>query len=162
GARAEVGARAAQHQHAQGLVVRRVLQGVVELVQHLLGDAVAGFGAVQRDRRPGTEGFVSDRLVGHLASLPGGRRSALAASDFRAGPAARKRLFETFRRNAMAAANGRKSIFITGAASGMGRETAKLFAAEGWFVGAYDVNAAGLESLMGEVGGPNGLFQSLD
>jgi len=27
----------------------------------------------------------------------------------------------------MTAANGRKSIFITGAASGMGRETARLF-----------------------------------
>ena len=34
-------------------------------------------------------------------------------------------------------ARGRKAIFITGAASGMGRETAKLFAGKGWFVGAY-------------------------
>ena len=31
----------------------------------------------------------------------------------------------------MSKANGRKSIFITGAASGMGRETARLFAPEG-------------------------------
>src|SRR5215469_9595215 len=37
-------------------------------------------------------------------------------------------------------ARGRKSIFITGAASGMGRETAKLFHSKGWFVGGYDVN----------------------
>ena len=29
----------------------------------------------------------------------------------------------------------RKTIFITGAASGMGRETALLFASKGWFVG---------------------------
>ena len=31
----------------------------------------------------------------------------------------------------MPQANGRKSIFITGAASGMGRETAQLFAKAG-------------------------------
>ena len=34
----------------------------------------------------------------------------------------------------MGKSNGRQSIFITGAASGMGRETARLFAAQGWFV----------------------------
>src|SRR5436190_2140506 len=44
-------------------------------------------------------------------------------------------------------ARGRKSIFITGGASGMGRETAKLFSGKGWFVGAYDVNEAGLAAL---------------
>jgi len=37
-----------------------------------------------------------------------------------------------------------KSIFITGAASGLGREVAKFFAAKGWFVGLADVNEAGL------------------
>jgi NAD(P)-dependent dehydrogenase (short-subunit alcohol dehydrogenase family) len=37
-----------------------------------------------------------------------------------------------------------KSIFITGAGSGIGRATAKLFSARGWFVGLYDVNAAGI------------------
>ena len=31
-----------------------------------------------------------------------------------------------------------KSIFITGAASGIGLATAKLFHQEGWFVGCYD------------------------
>ena len=41
-------------------------------------------------------------------------------------------------------AAGHKSIFITGAASGMGRETARLFAQQGWIVGGYDVDAAGL------------------
>jgi len=45
-----------------------------------------------------------------------------------------------------------KSIFITGAASGMGRETARLFAREGWFVGAVDVDDAGLETLKAELG----------
>jgi NAD(P)-dependent dehydrogenase (short-subunit alcohol dehydrogenase family) len=59
-------------------------------------------------------------------------------------------------------ARGRKSIFITGAASGMGRETAKLFAANGWFVGCYDVNAAGLATLEQEIGTENGVFASLD
>ncbi len=52
----------------------------------------------------------------------------------------------------MTAANGRKSIFITGGASGMGLETARLFAGEGWFVGAVDVNVAGLDALKAELG----------
>ena len=47
----------------------------------------------------------------------------------------------------MGKSNGRQSIFITGAASGMGRETARLFAAQGWFVGGFDVNEAGLSDL---------------
>jgi NAD(P)-dependent dehydrogenase (short-subunit alcohol dehydrogenase family) len=38
----------------------------------------------------------------------------------------------------------RKSIFITGGGSGIGRATAQFFAAKGWFVGLADVNAAGL------------------
>ena len=62
----------------------------------------------------------------------------------------------------MAAANGRKSIFITGAASGMGRETARLFAGKGWFVGGYDVDAKGLETLKGELGEESGLYEPLD
>jgi NAD(P)-dependent dehydrogenase (short-subunit alcohol dehydrogenase family) len=37
-----------------------------------------------------------------------------------------------------------KSIFITGAASGIGRATAQLFAERGWFVGLFDVNGQGL------------------
>jgi NAD(P)-dependent dehydrogenase (short-subunit alcohol dehydrogenase family) len=55
----------------------------------------------------------------------------------------------------MGRANGRKSIFITGAASGMGRETAKLFASKGWFVGGYDVNETGLKTLEQEIGAAN-------
>lgn len=37
-----------------------------------------------------------------------------------------------------------KSIFITGAASGLGREVARYFANVGWFVGLADMNDAGL------------------
>lgn len=37
-----------------------------------------------------------------------------------------------------------KSIFITGAASGIGRATALLFAENGWFVGLYDINTEAL------------------
>lgn len=59
-------------------------------------------------------------------------------------------------------ARGRKSIFITGAASGMGRETAKLFAAKGWFVGAYDINTEGLKTLEQELGSDNCLTHRLD
>jgi NAD(P)-dependent dehydrogenase (short-subunit alcohol dehydrogenase family) len=56
----------------------------------------------------------------------------------------------------------RKAIFITGAASGMGRETAKLFAAKGWFVGASDVNDAGLKTLEQELGHDNCFTRKLD
>ncbi len=37
-----------------------------------------------------------------------------------------------------------KSIFITGAASGLGREVARYFANAGWFIGLADLNEAGL------------------
>lgn len=62
----------------------------------------------------------------------------------------------------MGRSNGRQSIFITGAASGMGRETARLFAAKGWFVGGYDVNEAGLEALKAELGPDNCVVRLLD
>ncbi|HQP20663.1 MAG TPA: SDR family oxidoreductase [Phenylobacterium sp.] len=55
----------------------------------------------------------------------------------------------------MGVSNGRQTIFITGAASGMGRQTALLFAEKGWFVGAYDVNNAGLETLKRDIGREN-------
>ena len=41
-------------------------------------------------------------------------------------------------------AGTQKSIFITGAASGLGREVARYFAARGWFIGIADVNEAGM------------------
>lgn len=62
----------------------------------------------------------------------------------------------------MSLANGRKSIFITGAASGMGRETARLFAGKGWFVGGYDVNGAGLTALEAELGAGSCVVRTLD
>ena len=46
----------------------------------------------------------------------------------------------------------RPSIFITGAAAGIGRATAELFAQRGWFVGLYDVNEAGVRELAQRVG----------
>lgn len=62
----------------------------------------------------------------------------------------------------MGSASGRKSIFITGAASGMGRETAKLFHEKGWFIGAFDVNTTGLSTLEQEIGTSNCITRRLD
>jgi NAD(P)-dependent dehydrogenase (short-subunit alcohol dehydrogenase family) len=62
----------------------------------------------------------------------------------------------------MGTANGRKSIFITGAASGMGRETARLFKQKGWFIGGYDVNDDGLSALEKELGADNCIVRRLD
>ncbi len=45
-----------------------------------------------------------------------------------------------------------KSIFITGAASGMGREGARLFRGNGWRVGAIDRNDDGLAALTSDIG----------
>ena len=41
-----------------------------------------------------------------------------------------------------------KSIFITGAASGIGLATARHFAAQGWYVGLYDINQTQIETLL--------------
>jgi len=49
----------------------------------------------------------------------------------------------------------KKSILITGAASGIGRETALFFAKKDWFVGIFDVNDAGLKTLEAEIGASN-------
>ena len=43
---------------------------------------------------------------------------------------------------------GRKSIFITGAGSGIGQASARLFAGRGWRVGLADVNEAGLAATL--------------
>ncbi|MEE9518248.1 MAG: SDR family oxidoreductase [Candidatus Adiutricales bacterium] len=56
----------------------------------------------------------------------------------------------------------RKSIFITGAASGIGRATAKLFANEGWFIGAVDWNEDGLKKLSNELGESNCFTRALN
>ncbi|HBX91918.1 MAG TPA: short-chain dehydrogenase, partial [Hyphomonas sp.] len=62
----------------------------------------------------------------------------------------------------MTRASGRKSIFITGAASGIGAETARYFAKRGWFCGLYDVNTAGLDAVEAEIGSENCLKARLD
>ena len=41
-----------------------------------------------------------------------------------------------------------KTVFITGAAHGIGLATARRFAAQGWFVGLYDINREGLAELL--------------
>jgi NAD(P)-dependent dehydrogenase (short-subunit alcohol dehydrogenase family) len=49
-------------------------------------------------------------------------------------------------------AGGRRAIFISGAGAGIGRRTAELFAARGWFVGLYDVDAEAVASLRESLG----------
>ena len=44
-----------------------------------------------------------------------------------------------------------KSVFITGAAAGIGRKTALSFARKGYIVGAYDIDEAGLKTLSDEI-----------
>lgn len=44
------------------------------------------------------------------------------------------------------------SIFITGAAAGIGRETARLFSSKGWFVGLADRDEEGLRNVLAELG----------
>jgi len=55
-----------------------------------------------------------------------------------------------------------KSIFITGAASGIGRETALLFAERGWFVGLFDLNEPDLKTLYEEIGPEQACCQAMD
>ena len=52
-----------------------------------------------------------------------------------------------------------KTIFITGAAHGIGLATARRFAAQGWYVGLYDINREGLESLLSSGDFPNACGQ---
>jgi NAD(P)-dependent dehydrogenase (short-subunit alcohol dehydrogenase family) len=53
------------------------------------------------------------------------------------------------------------SVFITGAAAGIGRAVAQRFARAGWFVGCYDVDEAGVQAAQQSLGGP-GLAGRLD
>ncbi len=55
-----------------------------------------------------------------------------------------------------------KSIFITGAAGGMGRSTAKLFLEKNWFVGCYDNNKENLLELESQLGNKNIIYDVLD
>jgi len=56
----------------------------------------------------------------------------------------------------------RRCAFITGAASGIGRATAILFAQRGWFVGLADIDEAALASLGRELGPDNSWTCGLD
>ncbi|MBC2716155.1 MAG: SDR family oxidoreductase [Desulfobacteraceae bacterium] len=56
----------------------------------------------------------------------------------------------------------KKTILITGAASGIGRETALFFAKKKWFVGIFDVNEDGLKSLSDEIGKENCFTQVME
>lgn len=58
--------------------------------------------------------------------------------------------------------NRRKSIFITGAASGIGRATALYFADLGWFIGLSDINRDSLDPLASEIGNGNCFSAQLD
>jgi len=55
-----------------------------------------------------------------------------------------------------------RTILITGAASGIGRETALLFAERGWRVAGYDVDAAALERLEKDLAPHGGITGRLD
>ncbi len=55
-----------------------------------------------------------------------------------------------------------KTIFITGAAQGIGKTTALMFSARGWFVGLFDVNKEGLEELAEQIGKENCCYMAMD
>ena len=55
-----------------------------------------------------------------------------------------------------------KTIFITGAAHGIGLATAKRFASQGWHVGLYDINTEALDRLLGSEDFPNACGQYCD
>ena len=57
---------------------------------------------------------------------------------------------------------GRPSIFITGAAAGIGRATAELFGTNGWFVGLYDIDETGVQALRQQLGTANAVAGRLD
>lgn len=62
----------------------------------------------------------------------------------------------------MTETGSRPAIFVTGAASGIGRETARLFAARDWLVGAADIDRPGLDRLEQQLGRENCHVSVLD
>ena len=63
---------------------------------------------------------------------------------------------------AQKATGSRPCVFITGAATGIGRAAARLFCRRGWFVGLADIDDAGLVALGNELGESNALKISLN
>lgn len=55
-----------------------------------------------------------------------------------------------------------KTVFITGAAHGIGQATAKRFSSQGWFVGLYDINQEGLDAMLDSADFPNACGQHCD
>lgn len=55
-----------------------------------------------------------------------------------------------------------RSIFITGAAAGIGRAVAERFVQEGWFVGLYDVDEAAVQALQKQWGPQRAIAGRLD
>ena len=55
-----------------------------------------------------------------------------------------------------------KNIFITGAASGIGKATAIFFAKKGWNVGLFDINEKGLVDVANEIGHNSCMYKKLD
>jgi len=56
----------------------------------------------------------------------------------------------------------RKSIAITGAASGIGKATAELFFSKGWYVGLFDINEKDLAAVFLEFGEQNACMKQMD
>jgi NAD(P)-dependent dehydrogenase (short-subunit alcohol dehydrogenase family) len=57
---------------------------------------------------------------------------------------------------------GRPAMFVTGAASGIGRACAELFARRGWFVGLYDVDPHGAAAVAATLGEGHAVAGALD
>jgi NAD(P)-dependent dehydrogenase (short-subunit alcohol dehydrogenase family) len=58
--------------------------------------------------------------------------------------------------------SAQKTLLVTGAASGIGRATARLFAERGWFVGLFDLDEGGARAALREVGEARGVAGKLD
>ncbi len=56
----------------------------------------------------------------------------------------------------------RPTLFVTGAAAGIGRAVAERFMQAGWFVGLYDVDEAGLQAMQRQWGPENCIAARLD
>lgn len=56
----------------------------------------------------------------------------------------------------------KKAIFITGAASGIGKATADFFSKKGWFTGLFDINEKELSSMGKSIGEDLCCYQEMD